>query len=101
MLPFHGLADHEPGHVGQEQQRNSERVAQPNEPRRLVGAIDEKDATLPLGLAGDDPHRLTIEAGEPRHDLAREQALDLEEAALVDQGVDDREHVERLVLVGG
>ncbi len=36
-----------------------------------------------------------------RDELLREELLDLDEAALVDDRVDDGVHVERLVLVGG
>jgi len=48
-LALDRLADHEARHVGQEEQRDREGVAQPDEARRLVGRVDEEDAALPLG----------------------------------------------------
>ena len=100
-LALDRLADHEAGHVGQEHQRQPERVAQPDEARRLVGGIDEQHAALPLRLAGDDADRAPVQAREAGDDLAREQLLELEEAPVVDQRVDDVVDVERLILVGG
>ncbi len=50
-------ADHEARHVGEEQQRHVERVARPDEARRLVGRVDEQHAALVLRLVGDDPDR--------------------------------------------
>ena len=43
-----------PGHVGEEQQRDVERVAGPDEARRLVGGVDEQHAALVPRLVGDD-----------------------------------------------
>ena len=57
-------ADHEAGHVGEEQQRHVERVARPDEARGLVGGVDEQHAALVLGLVGDDPDRAAVEARE-------------------------------------
>ena len=54
-------ADHEAGHVGEEQQRHVEGVARPDEARGLVGGVGEQHAALVLGLVGHDPDR----AGRP------------------------------------
>ena len=50
-LALDRLADHEAGHVGQEQQRDPEGVAQPDEARRLVGA-SRRTARRPSTWAG-------------------------------------------------
>ena len=47
-------ADHEPGHVGEEEQRDVEGVAGHDEAGRLVGGVDEQHAALVPGLVGDD-----------------------------------------------
>jgi hypothetical protein len=94
-------ADHEAGHVGEEQQRQAERVAQPDEVRGLVGRVDEEHAALLLGLVGDDADRPAVEAREADDELLGPARVDLEERLRVDERVDELLDVERLVLVGG
>ena len=79
-LPLHLGADHEAGHVRQVEQRDVERVAEPDEPRRLVRAVDEEHAAQVLRLVGDDAHHAPFDAREPGDDLLREELLDLDES---------------------
>ena len=78
-------ADHEAGHVGQEQQRDVEGVAGPDEAGRLVGRVDEQDAAALLGLVGDDPDRAAVEPRVADDQLLRPALLHLEEGAGVHQ----------------
>ena len=94
------LADHEAGDVGQEQQRDVEGVAGRDEPGGLVGGVDEEHSPLLLRLVGDDPDGPAVEARVPDHELLRPALLDLEERALVDQRVDQVDHVEGRLRVG-
>ena len=48
-------------------------------------------------VVGHDPHRPTLDAGEPDDHVGREQRCDLQEVAVVDQGLDDLVHVVGLV----
>ncbi len=59
-------ADHEAGHVGEEEQRHVEGVAGLDEARRLVGRVDEQHAALLLGLVGDDADRPARRAARSR-----------------------------------
>ena len=77
-------ADHEPGHVLEEDERDREGVAEVDEARRLVGRVVLEDAAELLRLVGDDPDRLAAEAGEAGDDRLRELRLDVEELAVVD-----------------
>ena len=93
--------DHEPGHVGEEQQRDVERIAQPDEPGRLVGGIDEQHAAEMARLGGHDADRLAVEPGERRDHLGSEQLLDLKQAVVVDDPVEEVDHVVALRRVLG
>ena len=97
---LHLGADHEAGHVGEEQQRQVERVAAPHEACGLVGRVDEQDAAEVLRVAGDDADRPAVEAREAADQLLREQRLDLGERLGVDQRVDDLVHVVRATFLG-
>ena len=92
--------DHEPGHVGQEHQRQVEGVAQPDEAGHLVGRVDEQHPALDHRLVGDDADGPALDPAQAADHLGGELALDLEEALLVDHGRDQRVDVERLRLVG-
>ena len=59
-------ADHEAGHVGEEEQRHVEGVAGLDEAGRLVGRVDEEDAAGVLGLVGDDRRSRARRAGRSR-----------------------------------
>src|SRR5437016_5954543 len=93
--------DHEPGDVGEVHEGDVVGVAEPDEPRRLVGGVREEDAALHLRLVGDDPDGPAAEARPADDDLAREEALDLEPRPRVHHTVDDLVHVEILPLVVG
>jgi hypothetical protein len=68
-------ADHEAGHVHEEDERDAERVAQVDEPRDLVGRVVVEDAAELLGLRGDDARRAPAEAAEPVSTGARPLGL--------------------------
>ena len=63
-LPLDLAADHEAGHVGEVEQRDVERVAQPDEPGGLVGGVDEQHAALHRRVVGDDADRTAVDAAE-------------------------------------
>jgi hypothetical protein len=92
-LAFDSGADHEPGHVGQEEQRDVERITARDEARRLVRGVDEQHAALESRLRGEHADGAPVDARQPGDDLARVQMLDLEERAVVDEPADDRHHV--------
>ena len=69
-LLLDGRADDEPGHVVQEHERDAERVAQPHEPRRLVGRVHVEGAAEHHRLVGEDPDGLAADAGERGDDVA-------------------------------
>ncbi len=94
-------ADHEAGHVGEEEQRQVEGVAGLDEAGRLVGGVDEEDAAGVLGLVGDDADRAPVEPPVADDQLLRPALVDGQEAVGVEQRVEQLLHVEGLVLVGG
>ena len=89
-LALDRLADHEAGHVGEEQQRDVEGVAGVDEAGRLVGGVDEEHAALLLRLVGDDPDRAAVEPRVADDQLLRPARMDLEERAGVADAVDQR-----------
>ena len=93
--PLDLRTDHEAGHVGQEDERHVERVAQPDEPRRLVGRVDEQHSPEMLRVVRDDPDRHAVEPREPDDQLPRPQRLQLEERVVVDERVEHLVHVVR------
>ena len=64
-------ADHEAGHVLQEDERDVEGVAEVDEARRLVGGVVLEDAAELLRLVGDDADRPAAEAREAGDDRLR------------------------------
>ena len=98
-LSLDGRADHEAGHIGQEDQRDVERVAQPDEPRHLVRGVHEQHSAQVRRLIRDHTHHVAVQASEAADDLLGEPGLDLEERILVDQTCHQGVHVERLGFV--
>src|SRR5947199_179509 len=86
-------ADQEPRHVLQEHQWDVERVAQHDEACGLVGGIVVEGAPQHHRLVGDDADRVAGQAGEPDDNVAGPGGLQLEDAAVVDDGADDLAHV--------
>ncbi len=66
--------------------RDAEGVAEPDEPRRLVGRIDVEDACEHQRLVGDDPHRLAPDPGEAHDQVGSPPLVDLEEVGIVSDG---------------
>ena len=98
-LPLDVLADHEAGHVRQEEQRDVEGVAGHDEPRRLVGGVDEQDAALHLRLVGHDPDRPAVEPRVADDHLLRPARVHLEERVGIDDRPDQVLDVEGVLLV--
>ena len=67
-----------PGRVGEEQQRQVERVAQLHEARRLVGAVGVDRAAEMGRVVGDDAERPAVDARERGDDPGAEAAPQLE-----------------------
>ncbi len=94
-------ADHEAGHVGEEEQRHVEGVAGLDEAGRLVGRVDEEDAAGVLGLVGDDADDAAVEPPVADDQLFRPALVHRQEAVGVEQRVEQQLHVEGPVLVLG
>ncbi len=94
-LALDGLADHEAGDVGEEEQRDVEGVAGVDEAGGLVGGVDEQDAALLLRLVGDDPDRAAVEPRVADDELLGPARVDLEERARVADALDQVADVER------
>ena len=90
--------DHEPGDVHQVDERDAERVAEVDEPRRLVGGVVVEDPAELLGLVGDDPGRTAAEPRQARDDRLRALRLEVEVDAVVDDPADHLVHVVRLAV---
>src|SRR6202050_1495612 len=95
-LLFYRRSDHEARYVGQEQQRHVEGIARLDEPRRLVGRVDEEHAALEHGIVRDHPDDLAIKPGEAGDQLPGPQLVYLEQGALVDDPAHVPAHVEGL-----
>ena len=74
-------ADHEAGHVGEEEQRQVEGVAGLDEARRLVGRVDEEHAAFLARLVGDDADDAAVEPAVADDQLFRPALVDFEEAS--------------------
>ncbi len=91
-------ADHEAGHVLEEEQRDTERVAQVDEARRLVGGVVLEDPAELLRLARDDADRTPAHPREAGDDRLRELRLNVEVEAVVDDPADHLVHVVGLAV---
>ncbi len=77
-------ADDEAGHVVQEDEGDPERVAEPDEARRLVGRVHVERAAEHHRLVGDDADRLPTDPGQPGDEVLRPLGLHPEDVAVVD-----------------
>ena len=89
-------ADHEAGHVHQEEQRDAVGVAEVDEARRLVGGVVLEDAAEVTRLVGHDPHRAAAHPGEAGDDRARPARLEVEPLPVVHDPADHVVHVVRV-----
>ena len=89
-----------PGHVLERDERDVERVAEPDEPRALHRRVDVERAGEHRRLVRDDADRPAVEPREADDDVLRVVLVDLEKVAVVDDRVDDVEHVVGLVRRG-
>ena len=78
-------------------ERNVERVAEAHEPCALHGCVDVERPRQIRRLIGDDAHRAPAETSEADEDVARVVRVHLEEGPIVDDRVNDVEHVVRLI----
>src|SRR6188472_103969 len=86
-------ADHEAGHVLEEDERDVEGVAEVDEAGGLVGGVVIEYSGQLLGLVGDDPGWLAAETGEAGDQGLGELWLDVEELAVIDDLADHVVHV--------
>ena len=66
-------------HVGQEQERDAERVAGPDEARALVGRVHEQHAALHLWLVGDNADDAAIQPAVADDHFLRPARMNLEQ----------------------
>src|ERR671911_625343 len=76
-------ADHDPGRVAQEQQRQVEGVAQLHEPGRLVGAVGVDRPRLVRRVVGHDAEGPTLDPGKSRDHPEAEARAQLQHRPLV------------------
>ncbi len=87
--------------VHERQQREIERVAEPNEPRRLGRSIDVEGAREDARIVRDDSDRPPGEARETDHDVRGPLALHLEERLAVEDAGEHLVHVVRGIGILG
>ena len=92
-VPFGLAADDEAGHVGEEDERNVEAVAEADELCALVAAVGRERAGAEHRVAGDDADGPAADAGEGRDHFAAEAGLEFEHFAAVDDALDHAVHV--------
>jgi hypothetical protein len=92
-----GDAGQEAGDVDQGDQRDVERVAEPDELARLVGGVDVEDAGHDARLVRDDADAAAVDPAEADHDVLGVAGLDLEEVLRGRRGGDDLADVVALV----
>jgi hypothetical protein len=90
-------ARQESWNVFERDERNVERIAEPHEARAFDRRVDVQRAGQVGRLIGDDAHRPAAEPREADNDVARVVLVDLEKISLVGNGVDQVQHVVRLV----
>jgi hypothetical protein len=88
-------ADHEPGDVLQEHQRDTALAAELDEVRALERGLREQDAVV-----GDQADRIAVEPGEAADQGRAVERLELVELAGIDQTRDDLARVVGLLQVG-
>src|SRR5690554_4487991 len=89
------LANHEPGDILQEQQRDVALAAQFNEVGAFLGGFAEQDAVV-----GDDAHRVAVDMGKAGDQGLAVIAFEFVKLGTVDGAGDDVTHVELLAQVG-
>ena len=94
-------AGHEARGVHEHDERQPEGVAGAHEARGLGAGVGVEHAAEVARLVGDDADGAALEAGEPAHDVARPARRPLEQAAAVDDALDDVAHVVDAALVVG
>ncbi len=91
--PFEVLAGQETGRVHQAHDGQVERIAEADEPGRLLRRRDVQGAGEDPGLVGHDPDREPPDVAQARDDLTGPAGPQLEELAVVDHVADDVAHV--------
>ena len=88
--PLLRRAGQEARHVDERDERDVERVAGADEPRRLHRGVDVEHAGERVRLVADDPDGVPAEPREAADDVLRVVGLELEEVAVVDDRSDRR-----------
>src|SRR5262249_49077546 len=76
------------GNIFKRDEWNIEGVAEAHEPCAFYGCIDIQHARQKGRLIGYDTHRAAIQTGQTNDDIFREMLVNLEEVAVVNNGVD-------------
>ena len=82
-------------------ERDVERVAETDEPRRLLRGVDVEYSREVGGLICDDPDRMAGKSAETNDDVAGIERRHLEEGAIVDDQPDQLLHVVGFVRIVG
>ena len=90
-------AGKEAGHVHQSHDGDVESVAEAHETGTLAAGVDVQHTGQHLGLVGHDTYADAAHMGEAHDDIAGIILMNLEELAVVHNGVDDLVHIVRLV----
>ena len=91
----------ESGDILEGDERNVEGVAEADKPRRLHGCIDIERPGQAGRLVGHHAHGPAAKTGKPDQHVLREVLMHFEKVAVVDNRVDDLEHVVGLVRRDG
>ncbi len=75
------------------EKRNVETITKANEAGGLIRCISIKSPGKHLGLIRDDAEHMTIETTKPHDDVLGEGGMNLKEAPLIDEAVDDIAHI--------
>ena len=79
--------------VDQRHQRDVEAIAEPDEPRALVGGVDVEGAGNVEGIVGDQADDHALDTGESDDEILGEPGVDLQEPGIVDEPTDHGAHI--------
>ena len=91
--PSWSVPGQEAGDVDERQHREVERVAGPDEPRRLLRRVDVERAGQDHRLVADDAYGVPVEPGKADDKVLRPPLLHLEELPVVHDHPDGRPYV--------
>ena len=91
--------DHEAGAIHQVNNRQMEGLGEVDPADHLVAGIGRPRSAIVERIARQHQNRAAFQPGKPGDDRTAEIGVDLEERALVDDGVDDRAHLVDLAAI--